>query len=267
MQYKLIACDMDGTLLDPNREISPGNLAAIRKVLDLGVIFTISTGRPVQAAQRYQEVLQLKTPIITYNGGMIVTPDGDEVLYERNLDPKAAAEVIRLGHKLGAPQNIWSENRLYSLHADIWSIGYAGFAKEELHVIKESEIDQIAAQGIAKILWYDELPKVEAYQETLRQTDLEHVHFFTSSPDFLEIVDSRVSKATALQFLGEYHGISPAEMIAIGDGMNDISMLEYAGLAIAMENAPDAVKAVADWITRSNTEDGVAYALEKYVLT
>lgn len=265
MQYKLIASDMDGTLLDLKRAISPENLAAIRKALDLGVIFTISTGRSMVAVKRYQEILQLKTPIITYNGGAIVMPDTGEVLYQKNLNPKAAARVIRRGRALKASMCIWSGNTLYILREDTYTMQYAERAGGAT-LLKRSEVRDVIQQGISKILWYDTEERLEKFQESLSKKPIEDVAYFTSSAVFLEIVDSGVSKGSALQFLGEYHGISAAEMIAIGDGMNDIAMLEYAGLGVAMENASDAVKDAADFVTGANVNDGVAQVIERFVL-
>jgi len=265
MQYKLIAADMDGTLLDSNKTISQKNLTAIRQALELGVIFTISTGRPVQGVQRYQETLQLETPIITYNGGVIVTPCGSEVLYQRNMEPESAAAVIRHGQDFDASMCIWADNKLYILREDERTIQYAKSAGGAIR-IQGDEIKEVIRRGIAKILWYDEPSKIEAFQETLRRTPLRNVVYCTSTPSFLEFVDHHVSKGQGLQFLGEHHGISAAEMIAIGDGMNDLTMLEYAGLGVAMENAPEAVKAAADVITASNEDDGVAQVIERFIL-
>ncbi|MCL2843055.1 MAG: Cof-type HAD-IIB family hydrolase [Oscillospiraceae bacterium] len=266
MQYKLIAADMDGTLLNPNRTISKKTLTAIRQVLDMGVIFTVSTGRPMAGMRQYQEILQLKTPIITYNGGAIVMPDSGEVLYQKNLEPQAAASVIYRGQVLDASMCIWSEDKLYILREDAYTTQYAERAGGAI-LVGETEIADIIRQGIGKILWYDAPENVAMYQDALDRTPIEHVTYFTSSPAFLEIVDHQVSKGHALQLLGAHHGISMAEMIAIGDGMNDLTMLEYAGLGVAMGNASDTVKAAADVVTASNADDGVAQAIERFVLS
>jgi len=265
MQYKLIAADMDGTLLGPDRTISQKNLAAIRRALDLGVIFTVSTGRPMIAMRKYQEVLQLQTPIITYNGGVVMMPDSGEVLYQKNMNPSAADAVIQRGKALDASMCIWSGDNLYTLREDAYTTQYAGRAGGAT-LIKEAQVADVIRQGIGKILWYDEPQRIEAFQDALRHTPIEQVTYFTSSPAFLEIVDHQVSKGNALRFLGEYHGVSAAEMMAIGDGMNDLAMLEYAGLGVAMGNASDTVKAVADVMTGSNADDGVAQAIERFVL-
>ena len=115
------------------------------------------------------------------------------------------------------------------------------------------------------MIWFDENANLRLFQATLLQ-ELKDVNFFTSLPTYLEFVGEGISKATALKVLGDYYNISPEEMIAIGDGHNDIPMITYAGLGIAMENAEEELKEKADFITLSNDCDGVGYAIKKFIL-
>ena len=129
-------------------------------------------------------------------------------------------------------------------------------------------IDELLAQGITKILWYDDVSQIQQIEKELRKTAHFHnVTFCTSKPFYLEFFSSKVSKAAAIDCIGKLYNFTPAETIAIGDGFNDLSMIRYAALGVAMENAPDGVKESADYITaRTNNEDGVAEVLEKFVL-
>ena len=129
-------------------------------------------------------------------------------------------------------------------------------------------IDELLAQGITKILWYDDVSQIQQIEKELRKTAHFHnVTFCTSKPFYLEFFSSKVSKAAAIDCIGKLFDFTPAETIAIGDGFNDLSMIRYAALGVAMANAPDGVKESADYITaRTNNEDGVAEVLEKFVL-
>lgn len=129
-------------------------------------------------------------------------------------------------------------------------------------------IDELLAQGITKILWYDDVSQIQQIEKELRKTAHFHnVTFCTSKPFYLEFFSSKVSKAAAIDCIGKLYDFTPAETIAIGDGFNDLSMIHYAALGVAMANAPDGVKESADYITaRTNNEDGVAEVLEKFVL-
>ena len=128
--------------------------------------------------------------------------------------------------------------------------------------------ETIAKQGISKILWSDEPERTAKVQAELpRKLHAEDVTYFTSGPRYLEFVDEKVSKGAALVRLAVQFGTESDAIIAIGDGMNDRTMLEYAGLGIAMGNAPDKLKAVADFITGTNEEDGVAQAIERFIVS
>ena len=134
-----------------------------------------------------------------------------------------------------------------------------------INLLMEDE-EALLDQGITKILWYDEVPSINQWQEELKDVEFDSVTFCTSQPFFLEFFNSKVSKAVAMEKIGEIYGISREEMIAAGDGYNDLAMIEYAGLGVAMENAVDGVKAVAQYITASNEEDGIAKVIEEFIL-
>ena len=120
-------------------------------------------------------------------------------------------------------------------------------------------------QGITKILWYDEVENVNQWQVELDEVEFGSVTYCTSQPIFLEFFNKMVSKAIAMEKIGEIYGIRREEMIAAGDGYNDLAMIEYAGLGVAMDNAVDDVKAAAQYITASNEEDGIAKVIEEFI--
>ena len=126
-------------------------------------------------------------------------------------------------------------------------------------------LEKIIEKGVTKILWYDEVEKIAQYQKEIGSFLSENVNFHPSRPYFMEFVDKNASKAIAMEKLGQFYGIKQSEMIAVGDGFNDLSMIEYAGLGVAMANSPREVKEKADYITLSNEEDGVAHVIFEFI--
>lgn len=263
MQYKLVAVDMDGTLLNSQGIITEKTVNSIQKAVEKGVIFTICTGRPIQGVERFNSILKLDAPFITYNGAMIVMGKSKEILYEQGISAEDARSIFKWGRKFKTTIMVWSNNQLYANEINERVNDYKKLSGVEPVLIENEE--EIIHNGITKILWYDDADKINYYQSVLKDKLGDGVNYCTSKPIFLEFVDKRVSKAVAMEKLGEHFGIKSNEMIAIGDGFNDLPMIEYAGMGVAMGNAPDMIKEKADYVTLSNDEDGIAYVLDKFI--
>ena len=159
---------------------------------------------------------------------------------------------------------IWSDNKLYGnqLNERIYKYSQAA----NVTPILMPSIDELLSQGITKILWYDDTSKIQQIEKELQETaPFQSITFCTSKPFYLEFFSSKVSKAAAIDRIGELYGFTQAETIAIGDGFNDLSMIEYAGLGVAMGNAQPVVKESADFITKSNDEDGILHVVNLYM--
>ena len=277
MRYRLVAADMDGTLLNSKNQITDATVRAVRRITDSGVIFTIATGRPVQGVEKYNRLLRLTGPVITYNGAVIVNALSHERLFECNLLRDDAKRIIELGTMYDTTICIWSRDQLYGNRLD-----------ERIHEYKQNsgveplpaeDYEQLLDDGITKILWYDDAEKIQRMQNDLSADMFSEVTYcITTSarPEtcfvqssarvstYLEFYSGKASKAGAMKIIGEIYGIRREEMIAIGDGLNDLDMIQYAGLGIAMENADVEVRKKARSITSSNDDDGVRKVLEKY---
>lgn len=264
MTYKLMAVDVDGTLLDSNSNLTEGTKKAIKLGVEKGLIFAISTGRPIQGVEHFNQILNLDLPFITYNGAMVVMGNSRKVLYEQKLSAQNAKEILELGRKYNTTVMIWADNKLFVTEINDRTNKYKEISKVEPILVKD--VDKLIKNGATKILWYDEIEKIDKYQSEVGKYLDNRVNYHTSRPMFLEFVDINASKAIAMEKLGEYYGIKQSEMIAVGDGYNDLSMIEYAGLGVVMANAKDAIKEKADFVTLSNDEDGVAHVIYKFVL-
>lgn len=262
MKYKFVAVDMDGTLLNSEGLITEKTIEAITGIVDKGVIFTISTGRPIQGVEKYNSLLWLKGPVITYNGAMIVNAENHEVMFEQRLMRGDAKKILELGQKYDTTMCIWASNQLYGNKLNDKINDYKKLSGVEPVLVKD--FDKLLDIGITKILWYDEMDRIKQILKELSCNMFSEVSYCTSKPVFLEFFSSRVSKSAAMEKIGELYGIKQEEMIAIGDGLNDLSMIQYAGIGVAMENAEEEVKRNSQYVTTSNDEDGVRKAIEKF---
>ena len=260
MSYKLIAVDMDGTLLNSQKEISKETIKIIQKLPDEGIIFTLCTGRPIQGVADYAGQLGLTGPVITYNGAVIVKADSREVLFQQNLLREDARKILEMGQRHQTTQCIWAGGRLYSNELNHRIHEYKKLSGVE--PLLAEDFEALLDLGVTKVIWDDEPEKVQRMLGNLQENDFSEVTYCTSTPEFLELFSSRVSKAIAMEKLGALYHIKREEMVAMGDGLNDLSMIEYAGLGIAMGNAEPAIKAAAGYITDTNDADGVKKAIE-----
>ena len=270
MQYRFVAIDVDGTLLDSNKTLSPYTKETIQRCITSGVTVCICTGRPVQTIKRFTELLGGKDfpairemPFILYNGAMVAAGKEHDIIFEQPLSEEAGKNLLDLGQKLGSTLIAWSKNKLYVNELNARIENYCTITPIEPLLITDP--DALAKQGITKMIWYDDAERMPALIDALNAEPVrQEINYFTSNPLFLELVDKHCSKGLAIEQLIRHLGIPREETIAIGDGYNDIPMLEFAGLGIAMGNACETVKAAADAVTDTNDNDGVAKALIQY---
>ena len=264
MQYRLVATDMDGTMLNAESEITPHTKETIHKAIEKGVVFTLCTGRALRGVKKYIDRLNLDEYVITNNGAVIVHSRTGEIMYNRIMDREEARRVYDIAVEKGAMFILWSQNRLYASEIGEKSRFYENITSAKAAPIEDFE--QLLADGITKMLWYEDLEWLDKRIEELKEENFQATTFVKSRPFFMEFFSNKASKAIAMEKLGEKYGITRDAMIAIGDQTNDLPMIEYAGLGVAMGNAVDAVKEKADYITDTNTEEGMAKVLEKFIL-
>ena len=265
-KYKMIAIDLDGTLLKDDKTISLVNMRALLDAMKAGVRVCVSTGRAWPGARAFARQIGCNAPVITSNGAMLVNSETEEILYECTLAPEIARDLYALGNELGMSQIVWAKNILYGNRLDARLYDYGNrFGKMEPR--KVFDFDELNANGILKILWYDEPERISSIQkEVCARLPKGDVTVCTSNAEFLEFFSSKVSKAEGLNKIIDMYGIDASEVIALGDGSNDIEMLRWAGLGVAMWNAADSVKAEANVVTDTNEADGVAKIIREYIL-
>ncbi|MFS0840113.1 Cof-type HAD-IIB family hydrolase [Paenibacillus sp. UNC499MF] len=242
-QYKLVALDMDGTLLNEEKQVSPANREAIYAALEAGVTVIFSTGRGVQSALPYAEELKLETPIVSVNGSEVWKAPHD--LLKRTL---LDLDLVRRMYDLAIEHDTW-----------YWAYSVEGMYN------RDNWAEDITKPQWLKFGFYTENKEsLEIIRgELARWGELEITN---SHPDNLELNPKGISKASGIEEVCKLLGIEMSQVIAMGDSENDIAMIRAAGLGVAMGNAQEGVKRIADLVTVSNDEDGVAKIIQEYVL-
>lgn len=262
---RLIALDLDDTLLLPDRTISRRSLRAVAEARRQGVAVVLATGRMFRAAVPFAKQLQLDLPLIAYQGALIKTTESQEVLRAAELSAADCYPVLEYLDSKGIHANLYIEDELYVATMNEVAASYVSFSKVPVHVVgKLASFDFAHATKIVAIGDPAHLHNtIEPEAKALFGSSLA---INTSRPHFLEFGHPHATKSSALAFLGCKLGIFQHEILAIGDGANDLDMIEYAGVGVAMGNADVRLKAVANYVTASNTQDGAAKAIERFVL-
>ncbi len=266
MTIRLVAMDLDDTLLRDDWTISPRVILAIQKAIAQGVKMTIATGRMTISARPYVEQLGLDIPVITYHGAMIQQVLSGDILFRCVIPSALATEIVEDVASRGVHAQIYLKDRVITPELNAWSDEYARIASVRIEEANLSTLLSQEPDGVEKILLMGEESVLDQLAPLLRHSYGEKVHITKSKPCFLEITHSLVNKGVALAALAKHLGIERSEVMAIGDSFNDIEMIIYAGLGVAMGNARQEIQDRADIVTASNEEDGVAEAIERYVL-
>jgi len=269
MSIKLIALDMDGTLLQPDHTISPGVKQAIAEARARGVYVVLCTGRPYAGVESYLRELRMDNPedyCVTYNGALVQKASDASTVLQTPLHYNDYRYLQALADEVGSHFQALDRNTLYTANRDIsrYTVHESMITTIPLVFCEAENMDKNGT--FLKVMMIDEPAILDAAIAKIPAEVFERYNLVKSSAYYLEILDKRVSKGTAVQAVAERLGIKAEEVMAVGDHENDIAMIEYAGVGVAMGNAIEKTKAVSNFVTRSNQEDGVAYAIEKFVL-
>ena len=266
MAIKLVAIDLDDTLLGDDLIISEHCLNTIRAIQEKGVLVTLATGRMYSSALPYARQLKMDIPIITYQGALVKNSLSGEILYYKPVPGVLAVKIMEYFEENNVHYHAYFGDRLCMKSLTEEGKCYANLAGIE-PVIMEDLIYKAKSQETFKILSVTEdyglLLEMELELKGMYGREL---NITRSKPFFLETMNSLANKGDALQVVARHYNIERKEVLAIGDSYNDLQMIEWAGIGVAMGNARDTVKEAADYVTFSNEEEGVAEALRKFVL-
>ncbi|WP_343553090.1 sugar-phosphatase [Pantoea sp.] len=269
MAIKLVAIDMDGTLLNPQHEITPAVKSAIARAHQKGVMVVLTTGRPFVGIQRYLMELDLVDEgqyCISYNGALVHRANDGECVAEITLGFDDYLYIEQLARDLGVHFQAFDKSFLYTPNKDIseFTIHEASLTGIPVRYRSVEEMDR--ATRFPKLMMIDKPDLLDSAIQRLPQQARDNYTILKSAPYYLEILDSRVNKGQGVKMLADKLGLAREEVMSIGDQENDLAMIEYAGTGVAMGNAIESVKKIAQFITKTNMEDGVAHAIEELVL-
>ena len=267
---KIVAIDLDGTLFNAKKEVSPENKAAILEAHKRGVKIVITTGRPLAAIGNLLEELQLDTSedySITFNGGLVQRNTG-EILEKSVLERSDLVVIQKYLEALALPVDVLSDGIVYSIPSQ----GVYSEYHNANPMLTFVEVDSLEAVPMDipynKVVTVTNEHYLDKQLSQLPQSIFEQYEAFKSREIIFEIMPKGVHKASGLALLCEDLGLTAQNVMAIGDEANDLSMIQWAGLGVAMANAVDEVKQSADVVTiATNEQSGVAEAIRKYVLS
>lgn len=269
MSIKLIAIDIDGTLLNSKHEITPRVAQAIRLAEDRGIKVVLCTGRPFPGIAKQVLELQLdqkENYVITYNGSLIQEITTQKVVASYTLSYENFIEIESMARLLGSHLHTIDLEHVYTanMHISPYTIHEATLTRMPLYY---RPVDQMTPDmSIIKMMMIDEPEILDHVIEQIPEWFKEKYTTVKSAPFFYEILNKQVNKGNAVKLLADYLNIKADEVMAIGDQENDASMIEFAGIGVAMGNAIPSIKALANVETLSHDEDGVAHIIEKYLL-
>ncbi|WP_288479174.1 Cof-type HAD-IIB family hydrolase [uncultured Clostridium sp.] len=276
MKYKMMCIDMDGTLLGKGRKISEESKIALRKAREKGVQIVITTGRLYNNAAYFSELVGVDSPVIGANGAIIREKRSNEIIYRSSFNEKITKKILELANKYRIVLHFHTVSSIISnsyVSITVARIVLPGRNHEDfkvnLRTIKGKEkwlkaLEKYSDKVTKIIVFSTSAKRMEEFRKEIGKID--EITYFTSGNKSMEINMKEVSKGNAVKILADYYGIKREEVICIGDNENDVSMIEYAGLGIAMGNAIPKLKKIADYVTDTNKNDGVRKAVEKFIL-
>lgn len=267
--YKLAIFDMDGTVLNSRHEISEENKKAMKELENSGVKVIIATGRPSELLKKYTNEMKTDDYTITCNGSVIGHPFKDDYLHHNTIDKDNVIKLIDMCEEFHYDYLVYTKDAVISKDNErlrlFKKVGESYREEDKATIIQTEDADFIKNNFLPnKILILEKDPiKYEELWEKIKEfNNIEYTQSWIGALDVSPIGDT---KGNAVKILCEHYGILQEEVIAFGDQLNDVSMIEFAGMGVAMGNAEDEVKTVANYITDTNDNNGVAKAIYKFM--
>lgn len=262
MSYKLIALDLDDTLLNSKLTVTPRTLRAIHRAEEKGAMVIITTGRAYRGQTTFYKEIGLKHESICCGGAQVFSPEGKEI-YSNPVCDADVRKIIEYADEIGIYFQLYLDGEYcfpkHTPYVDLYA-SFCGFMGTEMPYLR-----RLPDLTSPKVIFIDEPDRILTLQpQAMRR--FPQLKLVRSKPHYLEFNNPTANKGTAVEFVAKKYGIDRSEVIAIGDSQIDLSMISYAGLGVAVANGLDEVKAKADYVAPSNDDEGVAHVIEKFVL-
>ncbi|WP_273835964.1 Cof-type HAD-IIB family hydrolase [Guptibacillus sedimenti] len=267
MSYKMIVLDLDDTLLNADQMISTRNKEVLMQAQQEGKKVVLASGRPTFGMVSYAEELRLadyESYILSFNGGKIINCHSKKDFFSQTL----SVEAVQRLHEISLRENVYIhtyvEDEIITTEENPYTTIESELTGLPITVV-DSFIDRVT-EPVVKVLMVGEPEHLKKVETKLQEELGEEFSVMRSKPYFLEFTDKGITKGTSIEKLISKLGIKREEVIAVGDSYNDQEMIEFAGLGVAMGNAPDDIKKISDYIADTNENDGVAKVVEKFLL-
>ncbi|MEG2854148.1 Cof-type HAD-IIB family hydrolase [Bacteroides sp.] len=264
--YKMLVLDLDGTLTNTQKEITPRTREVLIELQRKGVLLVLASGRPTYGIAPLADELQMDRfggYILSYNGGEIIDWSNGTKLYENVLPDSVVPQLYAAAAEHQVTILTYDEQYIVTEHPDDPYVGKEAFLNK-MEVRPCSNFLQEVRLPLPKCLIVGDADRLISIEAELSLALQGEISVYRSEPYFLELVPMGIDKAQSLAVLLKEKGLSREEMVAVGDGYNDLSMIEFAGMGVAMANAQEPVKKAADYVTLSNEEEGVAAVVERF---
>ncbi|MCK9156539.1 MAG: Cof-type HAD-IIB family hydrolase [Paludibacteraceae bacterium] len=268
MTYKVLVLDIDGTLTNSNKEITMKTKNALRKAQELGVKVVLASGRPTPGIVPLADELELDRFggfVLSFNGAVVTNYQTKEVVFEISLPLSEVPLLYKSSQDYGVPIVTYKNNAIITENSDNKYVSIESRINN-MPVVEVDDFVETVTEPVTKCLMVGDGDYMAKVEKEMNDMFGDRLNVYRSEPFFLEIMPQHVDKAYSLSKLLEHLGLTKEEMVACGDGFNDLSMIKYAGLGVAMRNAQPVVKESADYVTLSNDEDGVASVVDEFIL-
>lgn len=259
--YKLIAADMDDTLLNPQGKLSPRTLSALKRAMDAGAYMVLASGRMLEAMRKFADEAQVNAPVILYNGGMVYDLKKQAAISRLEIPCETAKAICRMAEDQGIYIQAYPGEGYFAAEHTKYTDLYENHIKVPCGITGK-KLSEWITTGQVKMLMIGEIEDTMGYVERFSKAFPE-VSFMKSRPNYVEIVAKNVDKRFALEATLNSLGVKKEECLVFGDGQNDLSMLLYAGAGYCMRNAKEEVRAQCRLFAPSNAEDGCAQIIEE----
>ena len=269
MNYKLIALDIDGTLINSSHQLTEGVKESIRRAKEKGVKVVLCTGRPLKGVEKFLDELNLKELgdyAATFNGALVQDTFTENPISHLTLKYDDLVDLYNLSLEVGSRSHFYDTKTLYTFNKDVsdYTVLESYLTGAHLNITSLEDVSEDIS--MSKFMMIDHPEILDECIKKIPKSYYEKYTIVRSTPFFLEFLNPKANKGSGIGLLAKELGIKQEEVICVGDAENDKHMIEYAGLGVAMGNSIDEIKDLADYVTLSNDEDGVAHVIRKFIL-
>ncbi len=261
---RLVAIDLDGTLLDASKKVCGRAARSLPRLPAIGVRVVLASARPPRSVRHIYQQLKLDTWQINYNGALIWDEPGRRVVRHTPMEPALVSAIVHRARDM-FEEVLVSCEILDRWYTDRFDQAYTTETGRLFKPDRVAPLEEFCAQPVTKLLLLGS-PQLIARLEPLLVSEFPQASVLWSDPELLQVMNSEASKAAALRRVAAHYRVPLKNVMAIGDAANDVSMLEIAGVAVAMDNASAVAKRAAHWVAPSHNDHGVHAALERYIL-